>query len=100
MSNKTIGFIGLGLMGRAMVSCLQDAGHGLLVLGHRDRTGIEAALARGATEADSARALTEAADIVMLCMGTSDHVEARIFGDDGVLAGAKAGQIVISGSSV
>ena len=43
-----IGFIGLGLMGRAMVECLQKAGFGLTVLGNRDRTGVEEALARGA----------------------------------------------------
>ncbi|MDU8909814.1 NAD(P)-dependent oxidoreductase [Aestuariicoccus sp. MJ-SS9] len=95
MTAAKIGFIGLGLMGRAMVDCLQTAGHELIVLGHRDRTGIDAALAHGATEAASARALAEASDVVMLCMGTSEHVEARIFGDDGVLAGAREDQIVI-----
>ena len=39
-----IGFIGLGLMGRAMVECLQKAGFDLTVLGNRDRTGVEEAL--------------------------------------------------------
>lgn len=90
-----IGFIGLGLMGRAMVECLQQAGFELTVLGNRDRTGVEEALARGGSEAASAKALTEAADIVMICVGTSDQVEQRIYGDEGVLAGAKAGQVVI-----
>ena len=90
-----IGFIGLGLMGRAMVECLQKAGFELTVLGNRDRTGVEEALARGGSEAASAKALTEAADIVMICVGTSDQVEQRIYGDEGVLAGTKAGQIVI-----
>lgn len=90
-----IGFIGLGLMGRAMVECLQNAGHDLIVLGNRDRTGVEQALARGATEASSSKALAEAADVVMICVATSEQVEQRIYGEDGVLAGAKAGQIVI-----
>jgi len=101
MSKPTIGFIGLGLMGRAMVECLQGAGYALTVLGNRDRTGVEEALARGGTEAANARHLAEAADIVMLCMGTSAQVESRIFGDDGVLAGIGAGKIVIDfGTSV
>jgi 2-hydroxy-3-oxopropionate reductase len=78
-----------------MVECLQKAGFELTVLGNRDRTGVEEALARGGSEAASAKALTEAADIVMICVGTSDQVEQRIYGDEGVLAGAKAGQIVI-----
>lgn len=95
MTRPAIGFIGLGLMGRAMVSCLQDAGYALTVLGNRDRTGVEAALARGATEAPDARALATSVDIVMLCLGTSDQVESRIFGDSGVLAGTRAGQVVI-----
>ncbi len=47
MSEPRIGFIGLGLMGRAMVECLQRAGHDVTVLGHHDRTGIEEALSRG-----------------------------------------------------
>ena len=56
MTKPTIGFIGLGLMGRAMVGCLQDAGYALTVLGNRDRTGVEEALSRGGSEAASARA--------------------------------------------
>ncbi|MEM9147233.1 MAG: NAD(P)-dependent oxidoreductase [Pseudomonadota bacterium] len=95
MTTQKIGFIGLGLMGSAMVGRLQDKGYSLTVLGNRDRTGIEAALARGATEAPSARAVTEASDIVMFCMGTSAHVESRVYGKDGVLAGLRTGQIVI-----
>ncbi|MGO4917386.1 NAD(P)-dependent oxidoreductase [Pseudogemmobacter sp. W21_MBD1_M6] len=95
MTKPTIGFIGLGLMGSAMVQRLLDCGYALHVLGHRDRTGIDAAVARGAVEAPDARTLAAASDIVMLCMGTSDQVEARVFGPDGVLAGIGAGKTVI-----
>lgn len=90
-----VGFIGLGLMGRAMVECLQKADYDVIVLGNRDRTGIEAALARGATEAANAREVAEASDVVMICVGTSDHVEANVYGGDGILAGVKSGQVVI-----
>jgi len=95
MSKPTIGFIGLGLMGGAMVGRLQDQGYAVNVLGNRDRTYLDAAIARGATEAPNAKAVAEASDIVMLCMGTSDHVESRMRGDDGVIAGLKPGGIVI-----
>ena len=95
MTKATIGFIGLGLMGRAMVECLQRAGHQVAVLGNRDRTGLEEAIARGGTEATSARALAENSDIVMICVGTSDQVESRIYGDDGVLSGAQPGQVIL-----
>lgn len=95
MSKPAIGFIGMGLMGSAMVECLQGAGYDVTVLGNRDRTGVEAALARGATEAPGAKALAETSDIVMLCMGTSDQVEGRMRGEDGVIAGLKPGAVVI-----
>lgn len=90
-----IGFIGLGLMGRAMASRLLAGGHPVTVLGHKDRSGIEEVAAKGAVEALDAASLTASVDIVMLCMGTSAQVEARIFGEAGVLAGAKPNQIVI-----
>jgi len=95
MSTQKIGFIGLGLMGGAMVSRLQDKGYALTILGNRDRTELDKAIARGATEAGSAREVAAASDIVMLCMGTSQHVEGRMRGDDGVIAGMKPGAIVI-----
>lgn len=90
-----IGFIGLGLMGAAMVECLQRAGHPMTVIANRSRKGVDEALARGASEAATARELAADSDIVMLCMDTSDNVEARMQGPDGVLAGLRDGAIVI-----
>ena len=95
MSKPSIGFIGLGLMGGAMVGRLQDQGYDLTVLGNRDRTYLDAAIARGANEATNAREVAQASDIVMLCMGTSDHVESRMRGDSGVIAGLRPGATVI-----
>lgn len=95
MTNQTIGFIGLGLMGTAMVERLLDKGHGVTVLGNRNRSGIEAVLARGASEAADAAALARASDVVMLCMGTSEQVEGRMLGEQGVIAGLAPGSVVI-----
>ncbi|SIO12232.1 NAD(P)-dependent oxidoreductase [Vannielia litorea] len=95
MTKPRIGFIGMGLMGRAMVECLQAADYPVTVLGNRDRTGVEEALARGATEAPDAAALTAEADIVMLCVGTSEQVESRVYGPKGVLESARDGLVVI-----
>ena len=95
MVQPTIGFIGLGLMGGAMVSRLQDKSYDVTVLGNRDRTELDKAIARGAVEATSAREIAEKSDIVMLCMGTSAHVEGRMRGADGVMAGLKPGGVVI-----
>lgn len=95
MSKPNIGFIGLGLMGAAMVGRLQSRGYLLSVLGNVTRPRIDAAVANGATEAASARELAAASDIVMMCMDTSDSVEARMRGQDGVIAGLRPGMTVI-----
>ncbi|WP_424927456.1 NAD(P)-dependent oxidoreductase [Amaricoccus tamworthensis] len=95
MSKPRIGFIGLGLMGSAMVGRLQDCGYSLTVLGNVSRPNIDAAVERGAVEAANARELAAASDIVMLCVGTSDEVEARMLGDDGVIAGLNPDAVVI-----
>lgn len=90
-----IGFIGVGLMGAAMAHRLLDTGHELKILGNRNRENITALLDRGATEASSAAELARSSEIVMLCVGTSDQVESRMRGDDGVIAGLNAGSVVI-----
>lgn len=95
MNQPSIGFIGLGLMGGAMVANLQDRGYAVTALGNRDRTELDKALARGAEEAGSAKALAESSDIIMLCMGTSTQVEGRMRGADGVIAGLSPGKVVI-----
>lgn len=95
MSKPSIGFIGLGLMGSAMVSRLLDLNYALTVVANKSRPRIDAAVARGATEVSSAREVAAASDIVLLCMDTSASVEARMRGDDGVLAGLKDGAVVI-----
>ena len=95
MSKPTIGFMGLGLMGGAMVGRLQDQGYAVNVIANRTRTYVDQAIARGATEVSTAKELAAASDIVMLCMDTSANVEARMRGADGVIAGLKQGAVVI-----
>lgn len=95
MSKPAIGFIGLGLMGAAMVGRLQDQGYGLTVVANRSRGNVENAVERGAVEVGTAREVAAASDIVMLCMGTSDQVESRMRGSDGVIAGLRKGAVVI-----
>ena len=90
-----IGFVGLGLMGSAMVGRLQDYNYQLTVLGNKDRTGLDQALARGALEAASGVDLAKQSDVIMLCMGTSDQVEERILGEQGIISGLSSGKIII-----
>ena len=95
MSKPDIGFIGLGLMGAAMVSRLQDQGYTVTVTANRSRPNIDAAVARGAIEVATAREVAAASDIVMLCMDTSASVEGRMRGSDGIIAGLRTGAVVV-----
>ena len=95
MSQPKIGFIGLGLMGFAMVERLLDKGYDLTVVANRSRPNIDAAVARGATEAATPKEMAENSDIIMLCLDTSASVESRVRGDDGILAGLKPGAVII-----
>ena len=90
-----IGFVGLGLMGSAIVGRLQDCNYQLTVLGNKDRTGLDQALTRGALEAASGLDLAKQSDVIMLCMGTSDQVEERILGEQGIISGLSSGKIII-----
>ncbi len=82
---KRVGFIGLGLMGSAMVERLQARGYDLNVVAHRNRKPIDAAVERGANECRTPGDLATSSDIVMLCVDTSDAVENVMLGPDGVI---------------
>lgn len=95
MSKPTIGFIGLGLMGRAMCGYMLDQGYNLVIMANRSREAVDEAVSRGATEVKTAKEIAEASDIIMLCMDTSQSVEGRMYGDDGVIAGLSEDKVVI-----
>ena len=94
-TRPTIGFIGLGLMGAAMVQRLQECGYTLTVVAHRNRRPIDAAVERGATEVSTPGEVAGNSDIVMLCVDTSDAVESVMLGPDGVIERLERGKLVI-----
>jgi 2-hydroxy-3-oxopropionate reductase len=95
LTKPAIGFIGLGLMGAGMCQRMLDLDYPLTVIANRSRENVDKAVARGAVEVKTARELAAQSDIVMLCVDTSASVEARMFGDDGVVAGLKNGAVAI-----
>jgi 3-hydroxyisobutyrate dehydrogenase len=91
MADARIGFIGLGNMGGRMTQCIIRAGSEVVGYDVREEN-ISAA---GATVAASASAVIDACDVVLLSLPDSHVVEAVVFGDDGLLAHARAGQIIM-----
>lgn len=96
---ERIGFIGLGIMGRPMVRNLIRAGYDLTIY-NRSSGPVAELTAEGASAAASPRAVAELTDIVITMLPDSPEVEAVIAGPDGVLAGARAGTLVIDMSTI
>lgn len=95
----TIGFIGLGRMGRPMASNLRRKGFDLVV--HDiSREAVSALEALGARAANGPAGVAQASDIVITMLPSSVEVEAIVLGADGVLAHGRAGQIVMDMSTV
>jgi 3-hydroxyisobutyrate dehydrogenase-like beta-hydroxyacid dehydrogenase len=83
-----IGFIGLGLMGASMAANLQKAGYQLIVNDLR-RTAAEPHLGRGASWAETPRAVAEASDVVFTSLPGPAEVEAVAIGEEGLVAGLR-----------
>ncbi len=91
---QTIGFIGLGVMGKSMARNLLRAGYSLVVY-TRTKEKAEDLLAEGAVWKETVKDVAEAADVVMTMVGEPQDVEHVYFGDDGILKHAKRGAYVI-----
>ncbi|WDP90048.1 MAG: NAD(P)-dependent oxidoreductase [Desulfobacter sp.] len=94
MSEKTIGFIGLGVMGHSMAGHLLDAGYKMQVY-TRTKKKAEALVARGAVWADSVAGLAAASDVVVSIVGYPADVEQIYLGPEGVLENAGQGTLAI-----
>lgn len=94
LSATTIGFIGLGLMGRPMSLNLKRAGAQLVIF-NRNRRVVDELAALGMTSADSPRALARQAPIVLIMVADTPAVEQVLLGENGVVHGVQKGGLVI-----
>ena len=94
-----IGFIGLGIMGKPMAHNLLKAGHKLVVY-NRSQAPVKELAADGATGADSPKAVASQSEVVITMLPDSPQVQEVMIGKEGVLAGAKAGTLVIDMSTI
>lgn len=93
-TKTTLGFIGTGVMGAAMAGHLQAAGYGLRVF-NRTRAKAEALLAAGAVWCETPAAVAAGADVTFAIVGFPPDVEAVFLGEAGILAGARAGSVIV-----
>ena len=93
-----VGWIGTGIMGASMCGHLMAAGHSATIF-TRTRSRAEPLLARGATWADTPRAVAAAADVIFSMVGYPADVREVVLGPDGVLAGAAHGSMLVDMST-
>lgn len=96
---ETIGFIGLGVMGKPMARNLLNAGYPLIVQNHRQAVTDEL-VALGARSADLPREVAAQSDVVILMLPDAPQVEEVVRGPDGAIAGAREGLTVIDMSTI
>lgn len=99
MSRMRLGYVGVGLMGRPMVTRLTSLGYTVAaydIVAER----ISAAVAAGARGAASAADACRDADVVLLNLPTTDAVETAVFGGNGAASALKPPQLVVDFSTV
>ncbi len=94
LQGTSIGFIGLGLMGKPMVRNLAAAGAAITVH-NRSRPSVDELTGEGMTDGKSPAGVAAASDIVITMLSDTPAVEAVLLGDDGVIGALKPGALVI-----
>jgi 3-hydroxyisobutyrate dehydrogenase-like beta-hydroxyacid dehydrogenase len=94
-----VGFIGLGAMGALIVPRLMAAGHAVTGW-NRSREKAASLIQSGMRWADTPRAVAERSEIVFSMVTDGAAVRAVALGDDGVLAGLRAGGIYADMSTI
>jgi 3-hydroxyisobutyrate dehydrogenase-like beta-hydroxyacid dehydrogenase len=93
-----LGFVGLGVMGTAIVRRLLEAGHEVSVW-NRTSQKAEPLLAAGAHWVESPREAAERSEIVFTMVTNTAALEAVTDGQDGILAGLSAGKLYVDMST-
>ncbi|MBI3636018.1 MAG: NAD(P)-binding domain-containing protein, partial [Candidatus Rokubacteria bacterium] len=96
---QTIGFIGLGIMGRPMAKNLLKAGYPLVVHS-RSRGPVDELAKAGAKTANSPKEVAGQVDVLITMLPNSPDVELVALGRDGIVEGAKKGLIVLDMSTI
>ena len=95
----TVGFVGLGIMGRPMLRNLLKAGHTVVAYG-RTPAKLDSAVADGAQRGASNADVGARSEIVITMLPDGPEVEEVVLGVNGILSGAKPGTLIIDMSSI
>jgi len=96
---ERVGFVGTGIMGAPMARNALKAGFPVTVT-NRTLPRAEPLARDGATVVKTPREVAERSEIVVTMVPNTPHVEAAVFGPDGVAAGAREGLLLIDMSTI
>ncbi len=96
---QTIGFIGLGIMGRPMARNLLKAGYPLVVHS-RSRGPVDEVVKAGARAGTSPKDVAAQSDVLITMLPNSPDVELVALGRDGIVEGARRGLIYVDMSTI
>jgi 2-hydroxy-3-oxopropionate reductase len=95
----TVGYIGLGLMGKSIARNIHKAGFPLIVH-NRSRSAVDELVAEGAKAAFSPAEVAAQVDVVFTNLPDSPDVEMVALGPNGLLSGAHSGLVYIDNSTI
>jgi 2-hydroxy-3-oxopropionate reductase len=100
MADKlSVGYIGLGLMGKSMARNILKAGYPLVVH-NRSQGAVDELVAEGAVAASSPAEVAAQVDVVFTNLPDSPDVELVALGPQGVIEGAHPGLIFVDNSTI
>jgi 2-hydroxy-3-oxopropionate reductase len=94
-----VGYIGLGIMGKAMARNILRADFPVVVH-NRSREAVNELVAEGAVEAFSPKEVAEQVDVIFTNLPDSPDVEQVALDDQGILHGAIEGMIFVDNSTI
>jgi len=95
----TVGYIGLGLMGKSMARNILNAGFPMIVH-NRSYGAVEELVSEGATPATSPAEVAAQVDVVFTNLPDSPDVELVALGKRGIIEGAHSGLVYIDNSTI
>jgi len=96
---RTVGFIGIGAMGKPMSLNVLKAGYPLIAYDMNPKS-LEELKEKGATLAHSIKEVASQSDVIITMVPNSSDVEKVIFGENGALEAAKEGATIIDMSTI
>ena len=94
MTIKSVGLIGVGLMGHGIGKNILAKGFALNVMAHKNRAPVESLVSLGAKEYSTPAEIAKTSDMVILCVTGTPQVEEAIYGAKGIATALRDGLII------